>query len=56
LLSASRGQVTGKDRNLYAETRAWFLDDDERHPSGFRALVVISVWWRCRDAARCPRP
>ena len=44
LRRAPRGQTTGKDRNLYAKTRAWFLSDDERHPFAFRVLCERFDW------------
>lgn len=44
LRRAPRGRTSGKDRHLYAETRAWFLDDDEGHPYAFRVLCDRFDW------------
>lgn len=44
LRRAPRGQSTGKDRNLYAKTRAWFESDDEGHPFAFRVLCDRFDW------------
>jgi hypothetical protein len=44
LRRAPRGQAHGKDRNLYAETRAWFLSDDYNGPHSFAALCDLFGW------------
>lgn len=44
LRRAPRGRLTGKDRNLYAETRAWFVDDDDGAPFAFRAVCDRFEW------------
>jgi len=44
LRRAPRGQTTGKDRNLYAETRAWFLSNDRRGPHSFACLCDLFDW------------
>jgi len=44
LRRAPRGRIVGKDRHLYAQTRAWFLDDDEGHPFAFRVVCERFDW------------
>lgn len=44
LRSAPRGKLHGKDRHLYAKTRAWFLSDDERWPHSFVSLCALFDW------------
>jgi hypothetical protein len=44
LRRAPRGRAHGKDRNLYADTRAWFLSDDRRWPHSFAALCDLFEW------------
>lgn len=41
---APRGQTTGRERNLYAQTRAWFLSDDEHGPHAFAAICTLFGW------------
>jgi len=44
LRRAPRGQKHGKDRNLYAETREWFVSDDPCWPLSFAALCNLFEW------------
>lgn len=44
LRRAPRGRTHGKDRNLYAETRAWFLADEGGGPFAFRAVCDRFEW------------
>jgi hypothetical protein len=44
LRRAPRGQTHGKERNLYAQTRAWFLSDDERGPHAFVSICALFDW------------
>jgi len=44
LRRAPRDQVHGKDRNLYADTRQWFLSDDRRWPHSFACLCDLFEW------------
>ncbi len=44
LRRAPRGRTHGRERNLYAETRAWFLSDDEHGPHSFAAICALFDW------------
>jgi len=44
LRRAPRGQTTGRDRHLYAQTRAWFLDTEGRGPHSFEAICGLFDW------------
>ena len=44
LRRAPRGQLHGKDRHLYTDTRAWFLSNDSRWPHSFAALCDLFGW------------
>jgi len=44
LRRAPRGQTTGKERNLYRDTQAWFLSDDRRWPHAFACLCDLFEW------------
>lgn len=44
LRRAPRGRTHGKERHLYAQTRAWFLADDERGPHSFVAICALFDW------------
>ena len=44
LRRAPRGQTIGKERNLYRETREWFLSDERRGPHFFATLCDLFDW------------
>ena len=44
LRRAPRGQMHGKDRNLYRDTRDWFLSDDRQGPDSFACLCDLFEW------------
>jgi len=44
LRRAPRGQRHGKDRNLYADTRAWFLATEAHGPHSFEAICALFDW------------
>jgi len=44
LRRAPRGATTGKERNVYSDTRAWFLSDDRRWPHSFACLCDLFEW------------
>ena len=44
LRRAPRDRTHGKERHLYRDTVAWFLDDDARGPHSFAALCALFDW------------
>ena len=44
LRRAPRGQMHGKERNLYRDTRTWFLSDERCGPHAFAALCDLFEW------------
>ena len=44
LRRAPRGQMHGKDRHLYRDTRAWFLSDERTWPHSFACLCDVFEW------------